>query len=108
MVCDGLAAGAGTRQEPNRLERAGDWTENRLERAGDRVKSWFDDDVYSLLGAHGVALVIGHERSRWVSTPSSSPGCGAGAGIETVSSSPVSATRKRCATVRISAARGSR
>jgi uncharacterized protein YecE (DUF72 family) len=34
-----------------------------------RHQSWFDDDVYSLLGAHGVALVIGHERSRWVSTP---------------------------------------
>jgi uncharacterized protein YecE (DUF72 family) len=34
-----------------------------------RHPSWFDDGVYSLLGEHGVALVIGHERSRWVSTP---------------------------------------
>ena len=34
-----------------------------------RHPSWFDEDVYSLLRKHGVALVIGHERSRWVSTP---------------------------------------
>jgi uncharacterized protein YecE (DUF72 family) len=34
-----------------------------------RHESWFDDDVYSLLSEHGVALVVGHERSRWVSTP---------------------------------------
>jgi uncharacterized protein YecE (DUF72 family) len=34
-----------------------------------RHESWFVDDVYSLLREHGVALVIGHERSRWVSTP---------------------------------------
>jgi uncharacterized protein YecE (DUF72 family) len=34
-----------------------------------RHESWFVDDVYSMLREHGVALVIGHERSRWVSTP---------------------------------------
>jgi uncharacterized protein YecE (DUF72 family) len=34
-----------------------------------RHESWFEEDVYALLREHGVALVIGHERSRWVSTP---------------------------------------
>jgi uncharacterized protein YecE (DUF72 family) len=34
-----------------------------------RHESWFDDDVYSLLHEHGVALVVGDERSRWISTP---------------------------------------
>jgi uncharacterized protein YecE (DUF72 family) len=34
-----------------------------------RHPSWFDDGVYSLLSEHSAALVIGHERSRWVSTP---------------------------------------
>ncbi len=34
-----------------------------------RHESWFEDEVYALLRQHGVALVIGHERSRWVSTP---------------------------------------
>jgi len=34
-----------------------------------RHPSWFDDSTYSLLREHRVALVIGHERSRWVSTP---------------------------------------
>jgi uncharacterized protein YecE (DUF72 family) len=34
-----------------------------------RHASWFDDNVYSLLREHGVALVVGDERSRWVSTP---------------------------------------
>jgi uncharacterized protein YecE (DUF72 family) len=34
-----------------------------------RHESWFDDEVYSLLGEHGVALVVGDERSRWISTP---------------------------------------
>ena len=34
-----------------------------------RHESWFDDEVYALLGKHGVALVIGDEASRWISTP---------------------------------------
>jgi uncharacterized protein YecE (DUF72 family) len=34
-----------------------------------RHESWFTDEVYSLLGEHDVALVIGDESSRWVSTP---------------------------------------
>jgi uncharacterized protein YecE (DUF72 family) len=34
-----------------------------------RHDSWFTDEVYELLGRHGVALVIGDEASRWVSTP---------------------------------------
>jgi uncharacterized protein YecE (DUF72 family) len=34
-----------------------------------RHESWFDDGVYDLLRRHGVALVIGDEASRWISTP---------------------------------------
>jgi uncharacterized protein YecE (DUF72 family) len=34
-----------------------------------RHESWFTDDVYELLERHGVALVIGDEASRWISTP---------------------------------------
>ena len=34
-----------------------------------RHESWFTDEVYGLLREHGVALVIGDESSRWVSTP---------------------------------------
>jgi uncharacterized protein YecE (DUF72 family) len=34
-----------------------------------RHESWFTDEVYGLLRAHGAALVIGDESSRWVSTP---------------------------------------
>jgi uncharacterized protein YecE (DUF72 family) len=34
-----------------------------------RHESWFDDEVYDLLRRHGVALVIGDEASRWISTP---------------------------------------
>jgi uncharacterized protein YecE (DUF72 family) len=34
-----------------------------------RHESWFTDEVYGLLGDHGVALVIGDEYSRWPSTP---------------------------------------
>jgi uncharacterized protein YecE (DUF72 family) len=34
-----------------------------------RHESWFSEEVYELLGEHGVALVIGDESSRWVSTP---------------------------------------
>ena len=34
-----------------------------------RHESWFTDEVYGLLRAHNVALVIGDESSRWVSTP---------------------------------------
>jgi uncharacterized protein YecE (DUF72 family) len=34
-----------------------------------RHESWFTSDVYDLLTEHGVALVIGDESSRWVSTP---------------------------------------
>jgi uncharacterized protein YecE (DUF72 family) len=34
-----------------------------------RHDSWFTDEVYALLGAHDVALVIGDESSRWTSTP---------------------------------------
>jgi uncharacterized protein YecE (DUF72 family) len=34
-----------------------------------RHESWFNDDVYELLGEHGAALVISDESSRWVKTP---------------------------------------
>jgi uncharacterized protein YecE (DUF72 family) len=34
-----------------------------------RHRSWFADEVYELLRRHRVALVIGDESSRWVSTP---------------------------------------
>ncbi len=34
-----------------------------------RHESWFVEEVYSALGEHGVALVIGDESSRWVKTP---------------------------------------
>jgi uncharacterized protein YecE (DUF72 family) len=34
-----------------------------------RHESWFTDEVYALLSEHGVALVIGDEASRWISTP---------------------------------------
>jgi len=34
-----------------------------------RHASWFVDDVYAQLREHNVALVIGDESSRWVSTP---------------------------------------
>jgi uncharacterized protein YecE (DUF72 family) len=34
-----------------------------------RHESWFTDEVYDLLRKHGVALVIGDESSRWISTP---------------------------------------
>jgi uncharacterized protein YecE (DUF72 family) len=34
-----------------------------------RHESWFKDEVYALLGEHNVALVIGDESSRWISTP---------------------------------------
>ena len=34
-----------------------------------RHESWFTDEVYELLGRHGVALVIGDEATRWISTP---------------------------------------
>jgi uncharacterized protein YecE (DUF72 family) len=34
-----------------------------------RHESWFTDEVYELLGEHDIALVIGDEASRWVSTP---------------------------------------
>lgn len=34
-----------------------------------RHESWFTDEVYGLLGEHGVALVIGDETTRWISTP---------------------------------------
>ena len=34
-----------------------------------RHESWFNDEVYDLLREHGVALVIGDESSRWISTP---------------------------------------
>jgi uncharacterized protein YecE (DUF72 family) len=34
-----------------------------------RHESWFTDGVYELLRRHGVALVIGDESSRWISTP---------------------------------------
>jgi uncharacterized protein YecE (DUF72 family) len=34
-----------------------------------RHDSWFSDEVYALLRAHGAALVIGDESSRWAKTP---------------------------------------
>ena len=34
-----------------------------------RHESWFNNEVYDLLSEHGVALVIGDESSRWISTP---------------------------------------
>jgi uncharacterized protein YecE (DUF72 family) len=34
-----------------------------------RHESWFADEVYDLLHRHNVALVVGDESSRWVSTP---------------------------------------
>ena len=34
-----------------------------------RHDSWFTDEVYALLNQHNAALVVGDERSRWVSTP---------------------------------------
>ena len=34
-----------------------------------RHETWFTNEVYDLLRAHGVALVIGDESSRWISTP---------------------------------------
>ena len=34
-----------------------------------RHESWFTDEVYGLLSEHDVALVIGDESSRWISTP---------------------------------------
>jgi uncharacterized protein YecE (DUF72 family) len=34
-----------------------------------RHESWFTDEVYALLSEHDVALVIGDESSRWISSP---------------------------------------
>jgi uncharacterized protein YecE (DUF72 family) len=34
-----------------------------------RHESWFNSEVYDLLTEHDVALVIGDESSRWISTP---------------------------------------
>ena len=34
-----------------------------------RHESWFNSEVYDLLSEQGVALVIGDESSRWISTP---------------------------------------